>query len=104
MGTTKLRNENETKRNETCDTLFRFVSSFFVPFRCISFRFVILHFVSFLHFSLYFVSFRFVSFSFHNTVIFQKEKKGGYIYKSLVCKTPTVKVDRNKNVTLNICS
>ena len=29
---------------------------------------------------------------------------GGYIYKSLVCKTPIViKVDRNKNVTLNIC-
>ena len=27
---------------------------------------------------------------------------GGYIYKSLVCKTP-IKVDRNKNVTLNIC-
>jgi hypothetical protein len=39
----------------------------------------------------------------HNTVLFQKEK-GGYIYKSLVCKTPIViKVDRNKNVTLNIC-
>ena len=37
----------------------------------------------------------------HNAVIFQKEK-GGYIYKSLVCKTP-IKVDRNKNVTLNIC-
>jgi hypothetical protein len=33
----------------------------------------------------------------HNTVIFQKEKGGwGYIYKSLVCKTPIVKVDRNK--------
>ena len=31
-----------------------------------------------------------------------KEKGGwGYIYKSLVCKTP-IKVDRNKNVTLNI--
>ena len=30
--------------------------------------------------------------------------KGGYIYKSLVCKTPIViKVDRNKNVTLNKC-
>ena len=29
---------------------------------------------------------------------------GGYIYKSPVCKTPIViKVDRNKNVTLNIC-
>ena len=29
---------------------------------------------------------------------------GGYIYKSLGCKTPIViKVDRNKNVTLNIC-
>ena len=27
---------------------------------------------------------------------------GGYIYKSLVSKTP-IKVDRNKNVTLNIC-
>ena len=27
---------------------------------------------------------------------------GGYIYKSLVCKTP-IKVDRKKNVTLNIC-
>ena len=27
---------------------------------------------------------------------------GGYIYNSLVCKTP-IKVDRNKNVTLNIC-
>ena len=42
----------------------------------------------------------------HNTVIFQKEKGGGggYIYKSLVCKTPiVVKVNRNKNVTLNIC-
>ena len=42
----------------------------------------------------------------HNTVIFQKEKGGGggNIYKSLVCKTPIViKVDRNKNVTLNIC-
>ena len=40
----------------------------------------------------------------HNTVIFQKEKGGGYIYKSLVCKTP-IKVDRNKNVilSLNIC-
>jgi hypothetical protein len=37
----------------------------------------------------------------HCTVIFQKEKGGwGYIYKSLVCKTPIVKVDRNKNVTL----
>ena len=31
------------------------------------------------------------------------KKRGGYIYKSLVCKTPIVKVDRNKNVTLNIC-
>jgi hypothetical protein len=38
----------------------------------------------------------------HNTVIFQKEKAGGYTYKSLVCKTP-IKIDRNKNVTLNIC-
>ena len=28
--------------------------------------------------------------------------KGGYTYKSLVCKTP-IKIDRNKNVTLNIC-
>ena len=27
---------------------------------------------------------------------------GGYILKSLLCKTP-IKVDRNKNVTLNIC-
>jgi DNA replicative helicase MCM subunit Mcm2 (Cdc46/Mcm family) len=27
----------------------------------------------------------------------------GYIYKSLVCKTPIVKVDRNKNLTLNRC-
>ena len=31
-----------------------------------------------------------------------KGKGGGYIEKSLVCKTP-IKVDRNKNVTLNIC-
>jgi hypothetical protein len=30
--------------------------------------------------------------------------KGGeeYTYKSLVCKTP-IKIDSNKNVTLNIC-
>ena len=27
---------------------------------------------------------------------------GGYTYNSLVCKTP-IKIDRNKNVTLNIC-
>ena len=33
-----------------------------------------------------------------------KGKGGGYIYKSLVCKTPiAIKVDRNKNVTLNTC-
>jgi hypothetical protein len=30
-----------------------------------------------------------------------KGKKGGTYKKSLVCKTPVVKVDRNKNVTLN---
>jgi hypothetical protein len=40
----------------------------------------------------------------HSTVIFQKEKEGGrgyvHIKKSLVCKTPIVEVDRNKNVTL----
>ena len=42
----------------------------------------------------------------HSTVIFQKEKKRGegtYKKQSLVCKTPIVKVDRNKNVTLNRC-
>jgi hypothetical protein len=33
-----------------------------------------------------------------------KRKGGwGYILKSLVCKTSIVKVDRNKNVTLNRC-
>jgi hypothetical protein len=39
----------------------------------------------------------------HSTVIFQKEKDGGggvHIKKSLVCKTPIGKIDRNKNVTL----
>ena len=36
----------------------------------------------------------------HSNIL--KVKGGGYIYKSLVCKTP-IKVDRNKNVTLNIC-
>jgi hypothetical protein len=38
----------------------------------------------------------------HSTVIFQKEKDGGgvHIKKSLVCKTPIVKIDGNKNVTL----
>jgi hypothetical protein len=41
----------------------------------------------------------------HNTVIFQKEKGGEGTYKNhcMVCKTPIVKVDRNKNVTLNRC-
>ena len=40
----------------------------------------------------------------HSTVIFQMERGGGiHITKSLVCKTPIVKVDRNKNVTLNRC-
>jgi hypothetical protein len=38
----------------------------------------------------------------HSIVIFQKE--GGCTYiKSLVCKTPIVKVDRNKYLTLNRC-
>jgi hypothetical protein len=34
-----------------------------------------------------------------------KGKRGGgvHIKKSLVCKTAMVKVDRNKNVTLNRC-
>jgi hypothetical protein len=36
----------------------------------------------------------------YNTVIFQKEKVGGGTH---ICKTPIVKVDRNKNVTLNTC-
>ncbi len=34
--------------------------------------------------------------------IISKGKGWGYIYQSLVCKTP-IKVDRNKNVTLKIC-
>jgi len=37
----------------------------------------------------------------HSTVIFQKE--GCTYIKSLVCKTPIVKVDRNKYLTLNRC-
>ena len=37
----------------------------------------------------------------HSTI---SKGNGGYIFKSLVCKTPIViKVDRNTNVTLNIC-
>ena len=40
----------------------------------------------------------------HSTVIFISIGKGGGTYKkSLVCKTQIVKVDRNKNVTLNRC-
>ena len=40
----------------------------------------------------------------HTTVIFiSKGKKGVGYKKSLVCKTQIVKVDRNKNVTLNRC-
>jgi hypothetical protein len=40
----------------------------------------------------------------HNTVIFQKEKGGGGTYKNpWYARLPIVKVDRNKNVTLNRC-
>jgi hypothetical protein len=31
------------------------------------------------------------------------KRRGGTYKKSLVCKTPIVKADRNKNVTLNRC-
>jgi cellulose synthase/poly-beta-1,6-N-acetylglucosamine synthase-like glycosyltransferase len=39
----------------------------------------------------------------HSTVIFQRGKKGGggTYKKSRVCKTPIVKIDRNKYLTLN---
>ena len=39
----------------------------------------------------------------HSNISKGKKKGGGdtYIKKSLVCKSPIVKVDRNKNVTLN---
>ena len=38
----------------------------------------------------------------HSNISKGKKRGGGCTYKkSLVCKTPIVKVDRNKNVTLN---
>ena len=37
----------------------------------------------------------------HSNISKGKKRGGTYIKKSLVCKTPIVKVDRNKNVTLN---
>ena len=40
----------------------------------------------------------------HSNISKGKKRGGTYIFcikKSLVCKTPIVKVDRNKNVTLN---
>jgi len=38
-----------------------------------------------------------------NSNISKEESAGVHIKKSLVCKTPIVKVDRNKYLTLNRC-
>ena len=40
----------------------------------------------------------------HSNISKGKEGGGSTYKKSLVCKTPIVKVDRNINVTLNRCS
>jgi hypothetical protein len=39
----------------------------------------------------------------HSNISKGKKEKWGTYKKSLVCKTPIVKADRNKNVTLNRC-
>jgi len=39
----------------------------------------------------------------HSNIYFKRKRGGGTYKKSLVCKTQIVKVDRNKNVTLNRC-